>query len=323
MTMSSSRRFAVGIIASAVALVLAGCGASSGSSAEGGPTPSALGGDSRMGAVQLVTDDLEGLRRFYTEGVGLAAISSDEQGARLGVGDEVLLELVSEESPDAAADDPAEAGLYHSAFLYSEATELASALVRTAGVAPGSFQGSADHRVSLAFYFADPDGNGVELYVDTPEDTWIWNDGIVTMGSEALDPNAFIDEHLGDAPPSASAGALSMGHVHLRGGDLEQAEAFYEDGIGFAVTQRADGAVFFAADGYHHHLAVNVWSSPGAGERPESLGLGEVTVLVPDSAELDAVAARLSEGGYGFQRDGSVLVVEDPWGTVVSVEVAS
>ncbi|MFB9816691.1 VOC family protein [Paeniglutamicibacter sulfureus] len=43
----------------------------------------------------------------------------------------------------------------------------------------------------------------------------------------------------------------------MRGGDLQHAEEFYEDGLGFAVTARSEGAIFLAANGYHHHLAVN------------------------------------------------------------------
>ncbi|WP_425566787.1 hypothetical protein [Paeniglutamicibacter sulfureus] len=38
---------------------------------------------------------------------------------------------------------------------------------------------------------------------------------------------------------------------------MQHAEEFYEDGLGFAVTARSEGAIFLAANGYHHHLAVN------------------------------------------------------------------
>jgi catechol 2,3-dioxygenase len=32
--------------------------------------------------------------------------------------------------------------------------------------------GAADHGVSEALYLRDPDGNGVELYWDRPQDQW-------------------------------------------------------------------------------------------------------------------------------------------------------
>ncbi|MBV1777789.1 VOC family protein [Paeniglutamicibacter sp. ABSL32-1] len=312
-------RWVIAAILAALAFVLAACGTTA--AAEDGPSPSALGPGLRMGPVELVTSDLDGLHRFYTEGVGLTTISSDEDDVVLGTEDTELFRLIAADSPDAAPDDYTQAGLYHSAFLFPDEAELAASVLRTAKQAPASFQGSSDHKVSKAFYFADPEGNGVELYVDTPENTWEWNDGLVTMGSAALEPNAFIAEHLGNRAPAARATTVSMGHVHLRGGDLRQAEEFYEDGLGFAVTARSEGAIFLAANGYHHHLAVNTWSSSGAGKRPESLGLRVVSLQVADDAELDAIAARLTANQIPHELGNLSLATNDPWGSRIIVRV--
>ena len=48
---------------------------------------------------------------------------------------------------------------------------LADALCRVmrAGI---PLDGAADHGVSEALYLRDPDGNGVELYRDRPEEEW-------------------------------------------------------------------------------------------------------------------------------------------------------
>ncbi len=51
------------------------------------------------------------------------------------------------------------------------ATVLASVATRN----PELYTGSGDHLVSQAFYLDDPEGNGVELYVDRPRDQWTWN----------------------------------------------------------------------------------------------------------------------------------------------------
>jgi catechol 2,3-dioxygenase len=58
---------------------------------------------------------------------------------------------------------------------------------------------------------------------------------------------------------------------------------------------------------------VNTWNSRGAGPRASSLGLGEVSVLVADRAELDAVAARLRARGLEARDDGRSLHTADPW----------
>lgn len=317
-------RWAIASILAALAFALAACGTTAAAPAAGdGPAPSALGVGLRMGPVELVTADLEGLHRFYTEGVGLTTISSDEDDVVLGTEGTELFRLIAADSPDTAPDDHTEAGLYHSAFLFPDEAELAASVMRTVNLAPNSFQGSSDHKVSHAFYFADPEGNGVELYVDTPEETWEWNDGFVTMGSAFLDPNAYIAEHLGTSAPAARAKGVSMGHVHLRGGDLQLAEEFYEDGLGFAVTARSQGAIFLAASGYHHHVAVNIWSSSGAGKRPDSLGLRTVSLHVATDAELDAIVARFTANQIPHETGNRWLTTSDPWGTRIMVRVAS
>ncbi|TFC91129.1 hypothetical protein [Cryobacterium sp. TMT4-31] len=63
------------------------------------------------------------------------------------------------------------------------------------------FAGAADHHVSEAFYFTDPEGNGVELYVDRPRSSWRYAGGQVVVTTDPLDPNNFIRENL--VEPSA------------------------------------------------------------------------------------------------------------------------
>lgn len=62
-------------------------------------------------------------------------------------------------------------GLYHVAVLYPDRKTLAEALrrVHDAGI---PLTGATDHGVSEAIYLSDPDGNGVELYRDRPQEEW-------------------------------------------------------------------------------------------------------------------------------------------------------
>jgi catechol 2,3-dioxygenase len=60
---------------------------------------------------------------------------------------------------------------------------------------------------------------------------------------------------------------LRIGHIHLRVGNVATAEAFYCGVLGLDVTRRRTGATFLSSGGYHHHVAVNVWHSNGAGTR--------------------------------------------------------
>ncbi len=85
-------------------------------------------------------------------------------------------------------------GLYHTAFLYPDRAQLADALRRVteAGI---PIEGAADHGVSEAIYISDPDGNGIELYRDRPEEDWPRDaDGNLAMVNDRLDLGALLAE---------------------------------------------------------------------------------------------------------------------------------
>jgi catechol 2,3-dioxygenase len=138
-----------------------------------------------------------------------------------------------------------------------------------------------------------------------------------------LDPNAYLqphfDEKLVEAGPS---GAGTVGHVHLQVGDLATARAFYMDALGFETTQTGyEGALFASAGGYHHHVAMNVWNSRGAGPRAAALGLADVAMTVPAASDLEVLAARLRARAVPYASDGRTVSLEDPWGTRVTVSL--
>ena len=106
--------------------------------------------------------------------------------------------LNSWESRGASPPPPGTTGLYHVAIRYPTRAALADALRRLvdAGI---PLTGASDHGVSVALYLDDPDGNGVELYWDRPEEEWPRPpDGQgVAMVSEPIDLQALLAE----APP--------------------------------------------------------------------------------------------------------------------------
>ena len=315
-----------------VGALLAGCGASTGQDAGAGETPSRTAADAppepravslpaaaTLGTTSLVVHDLDRVVDYYTNALGLERLGgsrgSGADPVRLGHGRTALIELVADR--DAPARTATDAGLFHTALLYPDERTLADVLVRVAGHAPESYAGASDHRVSQAFYFTDPDGNGVELYVDRPRGEWTWVDGEVQMGSTALDINAFIAEHASDRGAAARV-AGRVGHMHLAVGDLAAAEEFYANLIGFDVVARTDGAVFLSAGGYHHHVAANTWNSADAEPRPTGQqGLASLSVRLPDAAAVKDVAERLAAAGVEHTLNGGRLRTQDPWNTDV------
>ena len=143
----------------------------------------------RIGHVHLKVADLERSLAFYrdllgyevTQRMGSSAAFLSAGGYHHHIG------LNTWESAGGSATPPGSPGLYHVAILYPTRLELARAFktLLDAGV---PFEGASDHGVSEALYLRDPDGNGIELYVDRdpaqyPRDS----SGNLRMVSEALD----------------------------------------------------------------------------------------------------------------------------------------
>jgi len=282
-----------------------------------------LAADTSMGAVTLLVGDLDGMTRYYRDVVTLEVISADGATVTLGRAGHPIVVLVHEPSLRHAT--PGSAGLFHTAILFETQAALAAALLSVAQHAPRTFTGSADHLVSQAFYFTDPEGNGIELYWDRARTEWSWTHGQIEMATLSLDPNAFLRDHLTEqAALGATAGdPASVGHVHLSVGDVATARSFYVDALGFDETARlGNQAVFVSAGGYHHHMAMNVWNSRGAGPRMPALGLARVDLALPDADALGALGERLRHHGFAARDDGRALSFDDPWSNLLVASVA-
>lgn len=276
-----------------------------------------------MGAVTLNVADLETMTRFYCDSVGLSLLGEQPGGVRLlGRGNRVL--LILKHTPSLKHAGPSDAGLFHTAFLFKNQPALAASIVKIAQLFPGYFTGSADHLVSEAFYFNDPEGNGVELYYDRPKETWRIENGEIIMDTLYLDPSDFIKNFASEESLDAhQTSEVSVGHVHLSVGDIPTAKEFYVNQLGFDQTfDWNSAAVFVSAGGYHHHMAMNIWRSRGAGVRGQVLGLGVVEIDLPTAEDLGTVVERLRHHGHSLRDDSKTIEVDDPWGNIVRLAVS-
>jgi len=275
-----------------------------------------LPADTNMGAVTLWVADLDTMIRYYREGVGLQLLSHVGNRAVLGFND--LEILILEHKPLMKHASPHEAGLFHTAILFPSQAALAKAVASVARQYPGNFTGSADHLVSKAFYFNDPEGNGVELYWDRDRSEWSWVHGSIEMDTIFLDPNQFLSEHLTDSPVEEDK---KVGHVHLSVGSIPAAEEFYVKMLGFERTMSwGNAAIFVSAGGYHHHMAMNTWRSKGAGKRQLALGLGKVEIVLDSQDQVLETKDRLDFYKLDTSLDANIAKVEDPWGNIISLQ---
>jgi catechol 2,3-dioxygenase len=257
------------------------------------------------------------MRQFYSAVLGLAILSGSDERTQLGEGSMPLVELQVEKSP--RIPQPGEAGLYHVALLYPTPADLAARVKHVISAVPQYFRGSADHLVSEAFYFTDPEGNGIELYTDRDPKLWVWENGSVQMASEYIDPQVYIRSY--SDWPKSTLGAR-MGHVHLKVGDIQKAEDFYHRLLGFDVTAKLPGALFVSKGGYHHHIGLNTWESQGAGARQGNIGLASFEIILHDPLEGGRLATRLKEAAFPYSQEGSQLVLHDPWRNRIIVSVS-
>ena len=161
---------------------------------DGIPTP--IDPRVRIGHVHLKVADLERSLAFYRDVLGFEVTQRyGRQAVFLSAGGyHHHIGLNTWQSAGGSPPPPGATGLYHLAILYPTRASLADALRRllAAGIA---LEGASDHGVSEALYLSDPDGNGVELYWDRPQDRWPRDkSGGIAMVTNPLDLNNLLSE---------------------------------------------------------------------------------------------------------------------------------
>jgi len=148
-----------------------------------------------IGHVHLRVADLDRALAFYQGVLGFDLTSRMPGAAFLSAGGyHHHIGLNTWQSRGASPPPPGHTGLYHVAIRYPTRRALADALRRLAE-ARILLEGASDHGVSEALYLHDPDGNGLELYWDRPQEQWPRaKDGSVAMVSEPLDLDGLLAE---------------------------------------------------------------------------------------------------------------------------------
>lgn len=274
-----------------------------------------------MGHVALTVANLENQIAFYTQALGFQLHWREGNQAGLGAGGADLLRLTEEPNRKRYR---GVTGLYHFAVLFPNRKELARAIARLYALRYENYP--TDHIMTKTTYLDDPEGNGIELYAESPEDgTWsLANgeyitrraDGSLSSGREPLDVNALFqlltdEDRLDQSIPPETR----VGHVHLHIRNIEEAVDFYHGIIGFDImgVAKAFRMAFVSAGGYHHHLGLNTWQGEGAPPPPaDAVGLRYFTVELPDQEALNRVIERIDAAGVPSNRTNEGLLVHDP-----------
>ena len=171
--------------------------------------------------VNLKTTRLQEMIDFYGTLVGAEVVFQFEGGAWLsndGANHRVALLAFPNFVDDAEKDT--RTGMHHSAFEYAGIDELMSTYVRLRddGITPAI---CLDHGMTFSYYYADPDGNNVELQVDNFGD-WAKSTEWMRTSPEFkanpigqfLDPEQVIADHqAGISHAEIHAKAMAGGYV--------------------------------------------------------------------------------------------------------------
>lgn len=275
--------------------------------------------DARIGHVGIVITDLERSVKFYKDILGLEEISQNGGVADLGVGGRLLLRLTEVKQ---AIPIGLTAGLYHFAILVPSRYHLALSLRRILE-AQTPIDGFANHIVSESVYLPDPDGNLIEVYADRPKEEWHDAVGNLRITVEPLDLSGVMAELEGKSALWNGLDARTvMGHIHLFVSHLKPAENFYTAVLGFHhMADYRGSASFVAADGYHHHVGMNVWRGIGVPPAPaRSVGLDYFTIVIPDRAHFVHLCGHIKDLSVDAQIGLREIVIRDTDGNRIIIE---
>jgi catechol 2,3-dioxygenase len=277
--------------------------------------------DTHIGLVTLRVANLNRALKFYEEILGFQHIDLSTKTAVLSAQDNVpLIEL--HELTDAPAQPMWSTGLYHVAILLPGRADLGQILLRL--IKADVEIGQGDHLVSEALYISDPDGNGLELYRDRPRSTWKYVNGQIQMGTDPVDLQGLINEAQHVEQWDVMPAGTTIGHIHLRVGDIPRARHFYHTILGFDIVAEMPTALFISAGGYHHHIGMNTWQSRGAGAAPtDTAGLQVFVIALPNHQALADVQARLTAHNIAIkEQTDDFIIVEDPWRNQIKLQVS-
>jgi catechol 2,3-dioxygenase len=272
----------------------------------------------RLGAVELQVSHLARSLEYYQQLLGLVVLAHNEHTVSLGgVGAMEPIVILREVACTRPVAPGSRLGLYHFAILLPDRPTLGRFIAHLAEI--GARAGSSDHLVSEALYLQDPDGLGIEVYVDRPRHAWRRADRELVMATDPLDVADLVRAANG-APWTGMPLDTVMGHVHLHVGDLEAADAFYAEGLGFdRMVWRYPGALFLGAGGYHHHLGTNTWARGAVAPGAHDAKLLAWTIVLPSAEDVAALRTNVASRGVAITDEPNGILLADPWGTPVRV----
>ncbi len=264
-------------------------------------------------SIELLCSDIEQSKLFYTNLLGLSILDEDNNRIVLGTTKTKILTLIMGNDQTTLNKT---LGLYHFALLLPNASSLAAAIYR---LSKNNYpmSGLTDHGVSIALYLNDPDGNGIELYIDRQKEDWPIINGHLNMYTKGLHDNVIMKELPNEIPKLIDDKTI-IGHLHFFVSNLAEVKQFYVNVLGFNQMQSYANSALFVSDGnYHHHIGLNNWQKHALPRKENEVGLISYHLHIP-KINFDIVKQKLKSYGINLDAD---LKVKDPLGQIIYLDV--
>lgn len=270
-----------------------------------------------LGKVSLKVKDFDTMLDFYQNKLGMSILEQTDHKTVLGTKTHELVALIHDEQFQLPMTH--HTGLFHFALLLPERNDLL-AMIQFLQSHDVQISGAADHLFSEAIYLNDPEGNGIEIYIDRDRKVWVHlDDGSLKGVSDPLDIDALIRDFDGRILKSLPDNT-SMGHIHLSVSNIADSERFYSENLNFENQTSMPGARFVSKGQYHHHIGMNTWNTKGASQLPKNItGLVSYEIYTDN---YDDVKDALLKSTLNYVVADDTLNIFDNEGVLISIRKA-
>lgn len=279
--------------------------------------------DVTISTVTYRVKDLNKMKRYYNEAIGLHILKDEEVPGivELGMKGEETPLLILDGSKDYKLITGPKNGLYHTAWLLPNRAALGDVLYRML-LNRIPLSGASDHAYSEALYLQDPEDNGIEIYSDRSSDGWTHdaNGGVVGV-TEPMDAEGVLASRSSDEPQTFFPDGTIIGHLHLSSDKVEEFFGFLRDELQLVEQMGFPGNVHFTSyTNYHHHVAVNTWGSermvPYADDQT---GLAAYTLTYRNQDLYNEIVAKLKANNRVVAEEENLVTAKDANGVTVYV----
>ncbi len=265
--------------------------------------------------IDLLVSDLNISKEFYTQSLGFSILKEKEDYVSLTVDHEN--EIIRLHQNEELEIEKQKTNIYHFAILLPNRKDLGKFLHHLI-INQIPIDGAADHVVSEAIYLQDPDGIGIEISCDKDDSEWQKANQTIEMDTLPFDYKGVYYSADEDDMFSVLPTDSIIGHLHLQVDKIDEIKDFYNKIIGFnIVNDKIKNAVFMSDKNYHHHLAINSWSS----QKTRVQKMKSFTITYPDCEKFIKTFENLKKLQIDFKETKDGIVLKDPENTEICLSI--